>query len=255
MSSTPPENIIEQLRKVKRLADNAGTEGEAAAAAAAMARLLSKYNLEISEIDLNAEASETVEENIFGHKNSSQWRTLLMHYVAKYNFCTTLTSTRYITVNGRLENARCSILIGQKHNREVAEFLFRTLEAAVERLANEHGYARASMRRGVGRSSLSPRKSFITGAVRTIGERLAVEWQQFQAPEGVKNDKALVLVDKNRNALATYLVVHYPKLGKGPKQRDVNAAAYAHGRQAGHEVGIHRGVAGGGASGALGSGR
>lgn len=272
MAMISHEKIIEQIRSIRRLMDNAGTEGEAAAAAAAMARLLSKYNLDLSEIpvgDADDERDEAVsKEDILTQlkNNDYKWRENLLTAVASYNFCRVLHTEKW--VDGKVRSHM--ILIGQPHNREVAKFLYELLASTLERLSKAHSTIsperkmELDMAKALGikpRYTFSPRRSFLYGAVTTISERLRDEWVQFARPvDG--NDKALVLVRNTTRELSIFVHKTWPRLGTHKVQEDRRATldegGYRAGQEAGRNIGLHRAVGGGGNTGgtkALGEGR
>jgi len=99
--------IQEKLKKILDLRENAGTEGEAKAAAAMLARLLAKHNLEISDLEGigAAVAPELVEGiNDIG-KGKFEWKFDLADTIAEFYYCYSLSS-KYDGVKfaGRPEN-------------------------------------------------------------------------------------------------------------------------------------------------------
>jgi hypothetical protein len=272
MAMIAHEKIIEQIRSIRRLMDNAGTEGEAAAAAAAMARLLSKYNLDLAEIPVDSESDErdeaiSKEEILTQTKNNDyKWREELLTAVASNNFCRVLHTEKWVDGKVRAH----MILIGQPHNREVAKFLYELLASTLERLSKAHSTVsperkhELELAKALGikpRYTFSPRRSFLYGAVTTISQRLRAEWIQFATPvDG--NDKALVLVKNNARDLSIFVQQTWPKLGVHRIQEDRRATldegGFRAGQEAGRNIGLHRAVGGGGNTGstrALGEGK
>src|ERR1035441_7873849 len=76
---SPQENpIIEKIRKLQALADRAGTEGEAAAAASRVAELCRKHHLDIGTAILSKEETEASEskKGTMSQAWSAHWNTL-----------------------------------------------------------------------------------------------------------------------------------------------------------------------------------
>jgi hypothetical protein len=249
------ERIIDQIRNIRNLADNAGTEGEAAAAAAMMQRLLQKYNLDLSMIpegqpdDLRDEpvSDETIK--VQTKQNDWRWRMELLQAIATYNFCRTLQTSVFdkeATEKARAAGKKNSwrsvyregtIVIGQPHNREVVRFLYDLLTQTLERLGKAYSTRSTDDGEDIGDGRkayrFSERRAFYYGAVEVLRTRLANEWQSFQKITTVKseydsslgtvvekkltvsNDKALALIKGGNEKVAAFVKVKYPVLGRG----------------------------------------
>lgn len=257
------ERIIDQIRRIRNLAENAGTEGEAAAAAAAMSRLLSKHNLDLSEIP-TGEANDELDEPISNEtivtqtkQSDYRWREELLIAIATYNFCRVLHTTTYEP--GTYKSRSAIILIGQPHNREVVKFLYDLLTETLTRLSKVHPMVSeqrkadlAFVKKYGGRLdyAFSPRRTFLYAAVETLRIRFRDEWKAFTfAPDGSRNEKALVLVNDTTMKLAKYIEDTWSRLGRhshndGDK-RTMDPAAYAAGQAAGRSIPLQRGIGGG----------
>lgn len=83
--------ILDKLDQIKALRDRAGTQAEAEAAAAALTRLLTKYNLSITEFEMRTKGDDTLGSNYVRTditiENGANWRKDLLHVVATENGC------------------------------------------------------------------------------------------------------------------------------------------------------------------------
>lgn len=250
---TDIERIIDQVRRIRNLAENAGTEGEAAAAAAAMARLLSKYNLDLSDIPVGEEDDELDEpvdhETIQTQTKQSdyKWRELLLASIASYNFCRVLHTERWIAGAKR----SCMIVVGKPHNREVVKFMYEIITEALVRMSKEVPTISEARKEELEFSKLigqkprytfSPRRSFLYGAVEVITQRLREAHVEFRA----SSDRALVVVDMNRKDLDLYVSKQWPRTGTHRYQEDSRASldrdGYEKGKAAGRSLQFQQGI-------------
>lgn len=82
------EKVLDKLRKIQALADNAGTEGEAQAAAIAFQNLLSKYGLDASQVTESERIVETVDKLVVDETgNRVYWRGWLAMVIAQNFRC------------------------------------------------------------------------------------------------------------------------------------------------------------------------
>src|SRR5579872_6934129 len=98
LSNQEWREISAKIQALLNLRDNPGTPGEAAAAAAAVERLLLRWNLTEHELAPN-EQPESIDKTTVGFYEAEKWQRsmheTLLHIVAKNNFC------RYIGAGGR----------------------------------------------------------------------------------------------------------------------------------------------------------
>lgn len=88
------DSVLKKLRKLHKLYEGAkkiNSEGEANAAAAAIQRLLTMYNLSMDEIGKEEERKdEILEEKMSGYTYKSiggEWEFRLLYVLCKWNFC------------------------------------------------------------------------------------------------------------------------------------------------------------------------
>ena len=85
--------IQAKLRKLQKMYEGAkaiNSEGEAAAAAAAIQRILTEYNLTMDEVGVEPEKNAVIqtEESGFTFRSiGGQWQQKLYSVICRYNFC------------------------------------------------------------------------------------------------------------------------------------------------------------------------
>lgn len=143
------QTVINKIQKLIRLRDGAravGSEGEANAAAAAIQRLITEYNMELSEIEGTPEAEE---ESCIGRSDNyntadnyrSGWKRQLLYAICEYYYC-----RAYMISN----TPRC-VVYGTEINRLAVEYAFNYLEVtfgclSVMRFKEQHETCRIPTR-------------------------------------------------------------------------------------------------------------
>ena len=114
MEKEVPENILAKIRKLLRLKESAikiGSEGEAHAAAEAVNRLLTSYNLSLMDVtpeeQKNMISVSESEKITYQDTYGNIWKRDLLRIICEYNFCRILLhgGTTYMVVVGTRENA------------------------------------------------------------------------------------------------------------------------------------------------------
>jgi len=127
------DKILARIRKLLDLQENAekiGSEGEAYAAAQAVHRLLTLYNLTIDEVPLGEEkmSIDITETEMFSYANGyGTWKRDLLTVICMFNFCECLMNSF---------TKRMSI-VGEKQNVIIVRQLYDYLVKAFKRLAQE----------------------------------------------------------------------------------------------------------------------
>lgn len=127
---TEKEKILAKLRKLMNLKENAaaiGNEGEAAAAAAGISRLLYMYNLTEADIPEQERIDNPIVSEDIPFKpevQGGQWYELLVNCVSEFNLCTTLVTYTY-------KKKRCCKdrfnIVGRQKNVEIVLYLISFL--------------------------------------------------------------------------------------------------------------------------------
>lgn len=134
MTKTVPVNILEKIRKLMRLKEGAeqiNSEGEAYQAANAIHRLLTEYNLSMSDIG-NGDDKEVLgvgqsEKIRFSSEFGNRWRRVILQTIAENNYC------EGFIVRG----SEKMILVGSDDNVAVCIELFKYLTQNFRTLANQ----------------------------------------------------------------------------------------------------------------------
>lgn len=120
MEKEVPDKILDKIRKLIRLKESAskiGSEGEANAAAAAVNKLLTEYNLSLMEVaeEETAPVLNITESSRFSYQDvyGNIWKRDLLRIISEYNYCQILlySGTTYMVVLGTKENASVVIAL------------------------------------------------------------------------------------------------------------------------------------------------
>lgn len=119
---------IKKLLKLQKSAEDLGNEGEAYAAANAVHRLLTAYNLSLSDITENKESELDIElSEYISYRNQygNQWKRQLLTVICLYNYCRCLI------------NPSCQkmVIVGQVENVVIVKNLYDYLVEAFKRLS------------------------------------------------------------------------------------------------------------------------
>jgi hypothetical protein len=226
-------HIIEKIRKLRALTERRGaTEEEALAAQQRMFALLTRYNLELSQIPEGEPTKpDTTIESETTERPSNVWKQYLHTAVAKLNF------TECFTLGGHI------YVIGTKANRIATMEMASYLIATVERLANE------SAAEVPGDERRRYRHSFAEGCAARIYERL--EALQAEAAAGRMkaadpNSLLPALADLYQTSKARvddFITNHFGKLSyRTHRVNGGHGGGYIAGYSAGDQVGLHRQV-------------
>lgn len=126
------ENVINKIRKLLRLqygAEKIGSEGEAFAAAEAIRRLLTEYNLTLDDVGQDEEKQEiemTEDAISFVDGYGFTWKKVLMSTICEFNFC-----AMYLRGDKKM------LIIGAEHNVIVCREFFTYLCQVFRRLAQQ----------------------------------------------------------------------------------------------------------------------
>ena len=126
------ENVINKIRKLLKLqygAEKIGSEGEAFAAAEAIRRLLTEYNLTLNDVGTEEEKQEiemTEDAISFVDGYGFTWKKVLMSTICEFNFC-----SMYIRGDKKM------LIIGAEHNVIVCREFFTYLCQVFRRLAQQ----------------------------------------------------------------------------------------------------------------------
>lgn len=195
---------------------------EAEAAMAAAQRLLLKHNIELRE----ARAAEGYAWKHLGKPTgrTTESERILSLILGKHFFVETI----WVPVYRPLEGKRGSILeaCGTPENLEIAEYVHGYLVATAERLWREHKVAQ-------GIRSDRDRRTFLAGVMSGMSEKLSRE---------TKRSEEAGLVWIADGDLDNYFRRRHPHVRHVRYAGQRRSEAYAHGREAGQKIVIHRGM-------------
>jgi hypothetical protein len=244
---TKREKVLDQIKKLRALSEKAGTEHEAAAAAAMAARMMLQHRIAEAEVDAeDGEAEEQpivreyvdesfkasgIREGGYG-KKMPRWRADLLHGVALSLSCTSIYLGRRMSV------------IGPEEAVQTAIYLYRYLWREIWRLAVERGDA-AFDSGDCGKRAWT--NAFRLGATAVVIRRLKEERRTVidEAEERARKETAarttaLVLrTDAQRSAAA--LDELYPGHTKMNGARISDGSGYSAGVRAGGEINLRGG--------------
>jgi hypothetical protein len=224
--------VLDKLVKLQTLHERASTPGEAAAAAAAVQRLLFKNNLDMARVyaaksKADGEAHGGPVFNritiTFGAKTAwiVKWKAALLNGIAMNNFC------RVIWTHKR---DGC-YLLGAQENITVVTGMFDYLSSAISRLQKEaikdpeakyFCYSESKRRNWI--------ESFNSGAVSTVIDRLEQQRRE-DAAKYVSEKGLVVMMDE---AVEDYLAQQFPN---ARASRQSKKRVSQHGLMAGIEAG------------------
>lgn len=270
MSHEDLNAIKEKLQKLMAKADSTKEIGNAAEAAAFSAKvndLLTKYNLEMADIEFSKE-DEVIADDQNGLillNKTGRWTSRLLSTLCNYNYCKCVYHTF-----GRSKEMRVTI-IGKKENVEVVRFLYDILKSQLEKIAKNEWrlYMKdiqlkilAARQEVLTESSKMTEnmvkkpwkyfksvmnrqafyKSFFLGAVVGVNERLESEMKKAEVTYG---EKVTALVRVNDAQIEKFIAEKFGKLGgfKQKKSISINSSVYEKGLEAGKNASMVKGVA------------
>lgn len=194
------KDILEKIIKLRELANSSNVH-EAAAAAAAADKLISKFR--ISESEINNHCSEQIVEDkdiLYESARAITWKYQLAVSLAKHYSCFCFNSPKRSETDRKVT---CLRLAGVQSDMDIVRYMFAWLVFEVERLNKAN--------KGKGHIACN---SFCLGAVMGIVEQLAKSKLETQA-EAINNGQSIIIqkIDE-RGVRAQALVTSRCKNGK-----------------------------------------
>lgn len=240
MTSTEErQKLLDRIRKMHAKAESAkaiGSEHEAATFAAAVAKMLTKYKLDMSDLEFSQiEKTEPIDNHVVpgaGKRTRSLWAENLAAVVADAHFCRIMVSRRSDDI----------WLVGRETDRKVAEFVFITLRRTADELSDKEARAFRKKQRAQYGATLgfdqNFRAAWLNAFITRIHERY-LEEQRQQKELARSTGTSLVRLDQSREAVAKHMDAQ--KLGRAKPlrgKRSANAEGHIRGRAAGSAVNI-----------------
>lgn len=209
---------LDSFEKILNLMDNAGTDGEAQAAASAFRRLLLKENMTEEEVRSrlgDRQPDPEVESRTYFSHQPRKWYgqeyTTLLNIVAKNNLTTWL-----------IYEGSFGIIVGRPHNIDRTIEIFEKTKAAADRMLRE---ARSDTLAKVFRQDFG--RSYLRGFLAGLHKRYEMEKTYDSA-----NETALVLSFSEEND--EYISNQFGKIvHREVKHEKVNSFAFRQGMDAG----------------------
>ena len=219
-------NILERIQKLHALSERNTNTHEATAAAAKAQELCFRHNLELEEV-INTKGAEKApyvkaDYVMQAGRNDVAWKRTLFGGICEANFC------KSIYYGGTSKMG----VVGQKHNFDVACYLFEYLTGEIERLA-----VNSCIEEGVIEKRGRYIKQFCEGASTSVYWRL----KAVHKAQAVSTDDCRALVVVKDKELDVAVKQHWPRLIH-PSRRFSVGNGYSQGQQAGRSMPINRGV-------------
>jgi hypothetical protein len=215
------EKVVERIARLLALAESPN-QHEAEAAMAAAQRLMLKHNLE-------AVRTQQARDHDFAHLGRPTGRVLeherlVAMILGKHFFVEAI----WIPVYRPLEGKRASVLeiCGTRSNIAIAEYVHGFLHATAERLWKAH-------KRALGIASDRDRRTYLAGVMAGFADKLARQ-EAWSRSEG--------LVWVRDGDLATYFRRRHPYVRHVRHTGQRRTDAWAHGREAGRRIVLHKPV-------------
>ena len=236
--------IAAKIRKLLALADGAGTEAEAANAAARAAALMAQYQIEQADVDELVRDAEDpmVRVDTESSGRFAGWRKQLAGGIAAGCGCSV------ILVRSRSKGETILSFFGRTSDVQSAVYMFGALSTEIERLAKRNAA-------GCGAAYVNAYK---LGAAITIARRLRAQREETieQAREAGVSSAALVKVNDSCALAHKFAEKTIGKIGPvGTPSRYSSGGGFQAGQRDGRNVSLGGGAALGKGQRALGTGR
>lgn len=234
------ENVINKIRKLLKLqygAEKIGSEGEAFAAAEAIRRLLTEYNLTLDDVGTEEEKQEiemTEDVISFVDGYGFTWKKVLMSTICEFNFC-----TMYLRGDKKM------LIIGAEHNvivcREFFTYLCQVFRRLAQQRLDEH---QLELRIEGKRLTDKGCREFIRSYLEGTGFGLR---DNYESRQPTSQETALVLSHKKmaEDYLHNKTDYHHTGATHKPKNRAVYEEAFMAGFDDGLNVSLDKQIAGG----------
>ncbi|MBX3169851.1 MAG: hypothetical protein KF760_20775 [Candidatus Eremiobacteraeota bacterium] len=233
LSQADRQRLLDKLAKLKALsACPTGNANETAMAAAAMARIMLEYEIEMAELDdapgqdLMVLKEQVDQEN--SYRGFPLWQTSLLTCLAQVHHCIAYTRSEPEWWSTGVRHRNTRHLIGTSKDIENVRQLFRFCVFEIERLSRSWDGAVTQKRRN----------DFKVGAGRGVSDQVTRERDRIVQEQKQRNlpSRALQLFDRKEQASSDFA----RKLGLGYRtcssSRGVYADAYGAGYQAGSQL-------------------
>lgn len=236
------DNVLKKLRKLQKLYEGAkkiNSEGEAAAAAAAIQRLLAQYNLTMAEVGAGEEErkDEVNEQVVSGYTYKSiggDWEYRLWYVICKWNFCKCFM---YGSSCKRL------IIFGSKENMEVVKWLFGVLSERFVAFSKDRfkEYQKSEEYQMAFKKPTKDRyqRGYLHAAVVGLDAKLKEISDHDKVAEPEFGTKVTALVVRTNTAIDEYVKHRFGGYGRGRNMSNSANAGVSAARAAGYKDGYN----------------
>ena len=231
--------IQKKLRKLQKLYDGAkaiNSEGEAEAAAAAIQRILTQYNITMAEVGEEITKDTVIEETYkyeySGKTHGGNWEQRLVYVICKHNFCKCFGHGK-----GRM------LVVGAKENMEMVEWLRkllseRFLEMSLKRW-EEYQETLEFFLKPCTRHHFM--RHYLVGAILGLDKKLTDERNKDKRDEEL-GAKVTALIVRNDAAIDSYIAAKY-KIRQGRGYKTTMDSATGMGIKDGRETQLYKPIA------------
>ena len=221
------EKIVNRIKKMMALAnDPAASDGERENALRMSYALLAKHNLGMADVQGKPTGPQEARQQQASEFYGRPWSISVAAAVGDLFFC-----KYYFKASGK--NKAIHTFVGKESNAQAALEVSESLVRSI--------YQEATRKMREARESVSWRRSFATGAMFKIRDR--VREMQSTAPKELATGTSLVLIglrDREKEANALFLADRGVKLRLAPDRakRTVSPEAYAQGKEFGSKLNL-----------------
>jgi hypothetical protein len=225
--------IIERMKKLLAMSQDASSEHEAMIAARRLHALMSKHDISLSELE--SKEQDQVDEDGFKTINLP-YRRWIAQAIAELYYC----KTYYITGGGLSKNHAQLMVVGKEHHRQIALVIIDQVLRLIDRLA------RQSCLEALGYRQSTYISSFQKGAAVAICDRCIDLVEAARAGTLVDEETGNTLpvlaslYDQEEQLIDQFLESMDFTKRKQPKTKPVNPFAVASGAEAGKQVPLHQ---------------
>lgn len=211
------EDVLKKLKKLKKLYEGAkkiNSEGEAAAAASAIQRLLVEYNISMEEVDnsmyRDAHKDDVNQKFESGYNYKSiggQWEYRLAYVICKYNFC------KCFQYGNSYKNL---IIIGKPENLETVKWLKDMLAERFVEISNKKWKEyKQGIEYALSRGKISKdrfQRSFLMGCVGGLDVKMKEISERDKKEDIDYSNKVTALTIRNNSDIDEFIANKYDKI-------------------------------------------